>query len=202
MFWCHIPSYSENLKTLTPFRVTLLKTPAENTHSQPVFLCFLSLSHTHIDSEREEDRWHISWGEAANVICYNSALISIFSNLLRDLYVLSERASILTEPWPGLNCAGVTWSMFSLASRHLRGSHGPLSSLVNFALSAPPPLAYEYPHSHTYSTAMQRGFQKVVLFKGGNLKRPEGTTKRRKQWIGSLAGCFHSCHGDELGSYD
>lgn len=108
-----VPSYIENLKTSTPFRVTLLNTQSPThpctssvfsmSHKTP-FLCALCLSLTHTqtqaDSEREEDRWHISWGEAANVICYNSALISVFSNLLRDLYVLPERASILTEPWP------------------------------------------------------------------------------------------------------
>lgn len=71
--------------------------------SQNTFFSVCSLLHTEIltlaDSERGEDRWHVSWGEAAKVICYNSALISIFSNLLRDLYVLPERASILTGTW-------------------------------------------------------------------------------------------------------
>lgn len=64
-----------------------------NTHTKTRIL-------TEVDSDREEDGWHVSGGEAANVICYNSALISIFSNLPRDLYLLPEPTSILTESRP------------------------------------------------------------------------------------------------------
>lgn len=29
-----------------------------------------------------------------------------------------------------------------------------------------------------------------------------GGDKEKEEVDGGLAGCFHSCHGDELGSYD
>lgn len=125
------------------------------------------LSHTQIltqaDSEREKDGWHISWGEAANIIWNSSALISMFSNLSRDLYVLPERASILTKPWPWSSSLTAPVShdrCFSWPPDIFLGSHGPLSGLVNFALSAPQLLAYECPHSHTYSTAVHGAFKK------------------------------------------
>lgn len=112
-------SYAENMKTPTPFRAHITENRNwKRTHVWVLYIYYyyhfilfltkhfslLSISHTEIlrlaDSESEEDGRHISWGEAANVIYYNSALISIFSNLCRDLYVLPERESILTEPWP------------------------------------------------------------------------------------------------------
>lgn len=90
--------------------------------------------------------------------------------------------------------------MFTLASPHLRGSHGSLSSLVNFALSASQLLAYEYPHRHTYSPAMQEDFQRVAHLEKESEKT--GGDGEEEAANGGLAGCFYSCHGDELGSYD
>lgn len=132
----------------------------------------------------EQDRWHISWGEAPNVICYNSALISIFSNLPRDLYVLPEKASILTERRPASTRPVSHDRCFPWPPDIFWGSHGPLSSLVNFALSAPQLLAYEYPRSHTYSTAMHGDFkkQKVVLFLGRIWKDRRGRIGGRSGW--------------------
>lgn len=78
----------------------------------------------------------------------------MFSNHPRDLYVLPERVSILTEPLPASTVPVSYDRCFPWPPDIFLGSHGPLSSLANFALSAPQPLAYEYAHSHTYSTAM------------------------------------------------
>lgn len=44
------------------------------------------------------------------------------------------------------------------------------------------------------------GFQKVVPFRGKSEKT--GGDEEEEGVEGGLAGCFHSCHGDELGSYD
>ena len=94
--------HSSESRTTNPgaSKIVLPKAQTENTHVQaPPHLSF-SLSHKNLFpvsclsrthtlttaySEREEDRWDISWEEAADVICYNSALISIFSNLPGDL---------------------------------------------------------------------------------------------------------------------
>lgn len=129
----------------------------------PLSLFFTTQILTQADSEREKDGWHISWGEAANIIWNSSALISMFSNHSRDLYVLPERASILTKPWPWSSSLTAPVShdrCFSWPPDIFLGSHGPLSGLVNFALSAPQLLAYECPHSHTYSTAVHGAFKK------------------------------------------
>lgn len=149
-------------------------------------------------SKREEDRWTCClWRGCQSYLLQFSSNF----NILKQIYMhgLKEHPS-----WPslvGLNSTSVTWSMFSLASQRLWRSHGPLSSLVNFTPSAfTMRLPYEYTHSYTYSEAMQRDFQKCSLLRR-NLKRPE-RTKWRKALDGGLAGCFHSCHGDELASYD
>lgn len=94
MFWAsHI--------TLKSFLLLQIHTHFTHNLFFLLFLWALSPAHTltPVDSEREEDRWHICRGEAARVICYNSALISIFSNLLWDLYVQPERVSITAKPW-------------------------------------------------------------------------------------------------------
>lgn len=91
--------------------------------------------------------------------------------------------------------------MFSLAFQRLWGSHGPLSSLANFALSAPPLLAYEYTPGHTYSTDMHRDFKTWSFFFKKESEKTGGDEEEEGVDVG-LAGCFHSCHGDELGSYD
>lgn len=114
--------------------------------------------------------------------------------------MLPETASILTESWPASTVPVSHDRCFPWPPDIFSGSHGPLSSLVNFALSAPQLLAYEYPHSHTYSTAMHGDFKKVVLSKGESEKTGGDEEKEGVDW--GLAGCFHSCHGDELGSYD
>lgn len=102
------------LTTLTPwppFWVTLLSMQTENAHvSPPPFLfvtvyhnTFWFLSHplipTQTESEKGKDGWHISSAEAANIICNRAALISMFWNGSRDLYVPPSRASILTRTW-------------------------------------------------------------------------------------------------------
>lgn len=117
----------------------------------------------------------LTWGEATWIICYSSGLISIFLNPFLDFYVLPERASILAWPWSSSFTAPVSHDRcFSWPPDIFLGSHGPLSGLVNFALSTPRLLAYECPHSHTYSMAVRGAFKKW-FFLGGNLKRPEGT---------------------------
>lgn len=40
----------------------------------------------------------------------------------------------------------------------------------------------------------------MVLFKGESEKTGGDEEEEGVDW--GLAGCFHSCHGDELGSYD
>lgn len=46
------------------------------------------------------------------------------------------------------------------------------------------------------------GFQKSAsFFKGGECEKTGGEAKEERV-DGGLAGCFHSCHGDELASYD
>lgn len=91
-----------------PFWDTLLKAQTENARFPLPFLfvtvyrsTFWFLSHplipTQTESERGKDGWHISSAEAANIICNSAALISMFSNRSRDLYVLPSRASILTR---------------------------------------------------------------------------------------------------------
>lgn len=179
MFWSHITESTNWTYRCTRSLLSCLY------FSQNTFSLFaLSRTHTfwHWQIVRgEEDRWHISWGEAAKVICYNSALISIFSNLLKDLYVLLEKASILTEPWLASTAPVSHDRCFPWPPDIFGGSHGPLSSLVNFALWAPLLLAYEYPHSHTYSTAMHGDFKKWP-FLGGNWKDRRGRRGGRSGW--------------------
>lgn len=110
--------------------------------------------------------------------------------------------------WPGQRSltahVSQDWSFFLLPwPPHISsGSHGPLSGLVNFALSAPWLLAYECPSSLTYSTAVRwKEVFKIWSFLRGECEKTGGDIEEEGV-EGGLAGCFHSCHGDELGSYD
>lgn len=87
--------------------------------TQTLSVFFLSRAHIlpQAQSEREEDGWHVSRGEADGVICYNSALISIFLNPLCRFIFAARKSIHLGWALAGHNFARVTWSMFSLASR-------------------------------------------------------------------------------------
>lgn len=135
---------------------------------------------------------------AASNITVSSAFIVKFalkfrliSNLCLDFFFffccLNNSAS-----WPGQHSLTTKVShdqcyfvFFSGLLTSSQGSHGPLSGLVNFALSAPWQLAYECPCSRRYSTAVSwTGAFKNWSFLRGNVKRPEGTW-RRKEWKGA-----------------
>lgn len=127
------------------------------------------------------------WG-AANVICYNLALIWIFSTLLGDSCELPELASILTKPRPASTVLVSHDRCFPGPPDISGRSHGRLSSLVNFAPSAPLLLAYEYPHRDPYSPTMHEEFKKWSFFRG-NVKGPEGM-KRRKECTAAWQDVF------------
>lgn len=148
------------------------------------------LSHTNSATSRawrrEEDGWHVSWREADSVICYNSALISIFLNLCGDLCALPERASILTEPWPAS----------TLPVSHDRcflwppdGGHMSLSQAWLILHSQL--LCYYHMNILIAIHILQprTGVSKSAPFLRRNLKRPEGT-KWRKEWMGAWQDVF------------